>query len=317
MPGVNWDDVAGLEEVKKELREAVNQHLTGGRTQPRSVLLYGAPGTGKTLLVQAIAGEVDSLQFYRVSSSDLVSKWLGQNNERVREVFVMARTHQPSIVCLDDVEGFCGAEGEAARESARMELLMQMQGALEDNAELLVLGATAVPWRLDYEVRRSFERCVCIPMPDEHSRALIFKQQLGRVLNSLTEVDFTGLALRADGFTGADIACVARDALMQPVRKVQRATHFRRVRGQRYNQVIEEDDLLAPCCPGDTGAMEMTWMEVGEELAEPVISIEDVLKSLEDTKPSVDQRYHEEIQKFTEEMQMSPEVSSSKTEITK
>ncbi|XP_041917533.1 vacuolar protein sorting-associated protein 4B-like isoform X2 [Alosa sapidissima] len=303
-PCVTLDDIAGLEEAKETLQEAVRQHLTGVWTQPRSVLLYGAPGTGKTLLLRAIEGEVASSQFYRVSSYDLVSRWLGQNQELVRELFVRACTHQPSVVCLDDVEGFCGAEGEAPREAARKELLLQMQGALQNNAGLLVLGATAVPWRLDCEVTRSFEHHVCIPMPGDRSRALIFKQQLKGVLNSLTEADFTSLALRTDGFTGADISILVRDALLQPVRRLQRATHFRRVRGRRYNQATEEDDLLTPCCPGDAGAIEMTWEEV-VDLAEPIICMGDLLKSFENTKPSVDQGYLEKIQRFTEEVQSS------------
>ncbi|XP_062405561.1 vacuolar protein sorting-associated protein 4B-like [Sardina pilchardus] len=309
-PCITLDDIAGLEEAKETLLEAVRQHLSGGACQPRSVLLYGAPGTGKTLLLRAIAGEVASSQFYRESAYDLVSRWLGQNQELVRELFVRACTQQPSVVCLDDVEGFCGAEGETAREAARTELLLQMQGALQNNAGLLVLGATAVPWKLDCEMTRSFEHHVCIPMPGERSRALMFEQQLKGVLNSLTEADFTGLALRTDGFTGADISIVIRDALMQPVRRVQRATHFRRVRGRRHNQATEEDDLLTPCCPGDAGAIEMTWEEV-TDLAEPIICLDDVLKSLESIKPSVDQRHLEKIQRFTEEVHTSKQAGAS------
>lgn len=298
-----------MEQVKNILQEAIRQHVTGLKTQSSSILLCGAPGTGKTLLLQALAGDFSSSQYCRVSSYDLISKWLGNNKEQVEEVFVKARTYKPSVICLDDVEGFCGGEGEDARQAARLELLTQLKGVLEDDVGILVIGATAVPWELDQELKQRFEQCLYVPMLGEHARECVFKKQLGCVPNNLTDDDFTGLGLKSNGCTGADITCVCRDALLWPVRKLQKATHFKRVKGRRHNDAVEVDDLLTPCCPGDAGAIEMTWTDLREDdLAESILSLEDVTRSIEDMKPTVDQSYLDKIQKFTEDTAKDPNM---------
>jgi len=297
-PNIKWDDVAGLEAAKEALKEAVIlpikfPHLFTGKRQPwRGILLFGPPGTGKSYLAKAVATEANNSTFFSVSSADLVSKWLGESEKLVANLFEMARKHKPSIIFIDEVDSLTGQRSENESESARRiktEFLVQMQGVGNDNDGILVLGATNIPWVLDAAIRRRFEKRIYIDLPEANARTNMFKLNLGDTAHSLTEENFRDLGMRTDGYSGADIAIVVRDALMQPVRKVQTATHFKKVRGpcrSDPNKIV--DDLLEPCSPGERGAIEMTWMSVpGEKLLEPVVSYNDMLRSLATQKPTV------------------------------
>uniref|UniRef100_A0A4W4F7C3 vesicle-fusing ATPase n=1 Tax=Electrophorus electricus TaxID=8005 RepID=A0A4W4F7C3_ELEEL len=311
-PNIQWNDVAGLEGAKEALKEAVIlpikfPHLfTGKRTPWRGILLFGPPGTGKSYLAKAVATEANNSTFFSISSSDLVSKWLGESEKLVKTLFTLAREHSPSIIFIDEIDSLCGSRSENESEAARRiktEFLVQMQGVGNDNKGILVLGATNIPWTLDSAIRRRFEKRIYIPLPEEHARSFMFKLHLGTTPNSLTDTDYTTLGKKTDGYSGADISIIVRDALMQPVRKVQSATHFKRVRGpSRDDPNVILDDLLTPCSPGDPQAIEMTWVEVpGDKLLEPVVSMADMLRSLSNTKPTVNEQDLEKLRKFTED----------------
>ncbi|KAJ8012100.1 hypothetical protein DPEC_G00065170 [Dallia pectoralis] len=311
-PNIKWDDVAGLEGAKEALKEAVIlpikfPHLfTGKRTPWRGILLFGPPGTGKSYLAKAVATEANNSTFFSISSSDLVSKWLGESEKLVKNLFSLAREHKPSIIFIDEIDSLCGSRSENESEAARRiktEFLVQMQGVGTNNDGVLVLGATNIPWTLDSAIRRRFEKRIYIPLPEEHARSFMFKLHLGATLTSLTEADFVSLGKKTEGYSGADVSIIVRDALMQPVRKVQCATHFKRVRGpSRDDPNLLVDDLLTPCSPGDPNAIEMNWMEVpGEKLCEPVVSLADMLRSLASTKPTVNDQDLEKLKKFTED----------------
>ncbi|MGH0123776.1 UNVERIFIED_CONTAM: hypothetical protein FKN15_076241 [Acipenser sinensis] len=163
-PNVKWSDVAGLEGAKEALKEAVIlpikfPHLfTGKRTPWRGILLFGPPGTGKSYLAKAVATEANNSTFFSVSSSDLVSKWLGESEKLVKNLFQMARENKPSIIFIDEIDSLCGSRSENESEAARRiktEFLVQMQGVGVDNDGILVLGATNIPWTLDSAIRRS------------------------------------------------------------------------------------------------------------------------------------------------------------------
>merc|ERR1719491_2788379 len=154
-PNVKWTDVAGLEAAKEALKEAVIlpikfPHLfTGNRKPWRGILLFGPPGTGKSYLAKAVATEANNSTFFSVSSSDLVSKWLGESEKLVKNLFEMAREHKPSIIFIDEVDSLCGSRSDNESESARRiktEFLVQMQGVGNDTEGILVLGATNIPW---------------------------------------------------------------------------------------------------------------------------------------------------------------------------
>ncbi|XP_053570619.1 vacuolar protein sorting-associated protein 4B [Bombina bombina] len=311
-PNVKWSDVAGLEGAKEALKEAVIlpikfPHLfTGKRTPWRGILLFGPPGTGKSYLAKAVATEANNSTFFSISSSDLVSKWLGESEKLVKNLFQLAREHKPSIIFIDEVDSLCGSRSENESEAARRiktEFLVQMQGVGVDNEGILVLGATNIPWVLDSAIRRRFEKRIYIPLPEEHARTDMFKLHLGTTPNSVSEADYRELGKRTNGYSGADISIIVRDALMQPVRKVQCATHFKKVRGKSPGDPnVIRDDLYTPCSPGDPNATPMTWVDVpGDQLLEPVVSMSDMLKSLANTKPTVNEQDLEKLKKFTDD----------------
>uniref|UniRef100_A0A8C6TR84 Vacuolar protein sorting 4 homolog B n=1 Tax=Neogobius melanostomus TaxID=47308 RepID=A0A8C6TR84_9GOBI len=315
-PNVKWNDVAGLEGAKEALKEAVIlpikfPHLfTGKRTPWRGILLFGPPGTGKSYLAKAVATEANNSTFFSISSSDLVSKWLGESEKLVKNLFSMAREHKPSIIFIDEIDSLCGSRSENESEAARRiktEFLVQMQGVGNDNDGVLVLGATNIPWTLDSAIRRRFEKRIYIPLPEVLARSFMFKLHLGSTANSLTDEDFVTLGKKTEGYSGADISIIVRDALMQPVRKVQTATHFKRVRGNTFNNPdVMVEDLLTPCSPGDPNAIAMTWMDVpGDKLLEPVVSMVTFItltifsQLLTPHKPTVNEEDLEKLQKFT------------------
>ncbi|ODN04180.1 Vacuolar protein sorting-associated protein 4A [Orchesella cincta] len=309
-PNIKWSDVVGLEMAKEALKEAVIlpikfPHLfTGKRTPWKGILLFGPPGTGKSFLAKAVATEANNSTFFSVSSSDLVSKWLGESEKLVRNLFDLARTHKPSIIFIDEIDSLCSSRSDNESESARRiktEFLVQMQGVGTDNEGILVLGATNIPWVLDSAIRRRFEKRIYIPLPEAPARASMFKMNLGNTPTTLVEDDYKTLANKTDGYSGADIQILVRDALMQPVRKVQTATHFRRVRGAARNDPdVIVDDLLTPCSSGVPGALEMTWADVpGDKLYEPQVTMSDMLKSLATSKPTVNDEDLKKLSKFT------------------
>ncbi|XP_061163087.1 vacuolar protein sorting-associated protein 4B-like isoform X1 [Saccostrea echinata] len=309
-PNIKWDDVAGLHMAKEALKEAVIlpvkfPHLFTGKRKPwRGILLFGPPGTGKSYLAKAVATEANNSTFFSVSSADLVSKWLGESEKLVKTLFALARENKPSIIFIDEVDALCGSRSENESESARRiktEFLVQMQGVGVDNDGVLVLGATNIPWVLDSAIRRRFEKRIYIPLPEAPARTEMFKLHLGNTPHSLTEEEFRELGRRTEGYSGADISIVVRDALMQPVRKVQTATHFRKVRGpSREDPNVIVDDLLTPCSPGAPGAMEMNWTDVdGNKLLEPIVSMNDMLMSLATSKPTVNEADLKKLEEFT------------------
>lgn len=310
-PNVKWDDVAGLIAAKEALKEAVilpikfPQLFTDKRKPWKGILLYGPPGTGKSYLAKAVATEADST-FFSISSSDLVSKWLGESEKLVRNLFEMAREAKPSIIFIDEIDSLCGSRNEGESESARRiktEFLVQMNGVGNDTDGILVLAATNIPWSLDSAIRRRFEKRIYIPLPESPARAKMFQIHLGTTPHTITPDQFKHLGDYTEGYSGSDISILVRDAMMQPVRSVQTATHFKRVSGpDRKDPTKILHDYLTPCSPGDPDGQEMTWMDVeGSKLLEPQITYRDFEKSLKQLKPSVGPDDIQKHIKFTED----------------
>ncbi|CZR64224.1 probable vacuolar sorting protein VPS4 [Phialocephala subalpina] len=278
-PNIRWEDVAGLEGAKEALKEAVIlpikfPHLFTGKRQPwKGILLYGPPGTGKSYLAKAVATEANST-FFSVSSSDLVSKWMGESERLVKQLFAMARENKPSIIFIDEVDALCGPRGEGESEASRRiktEMLVQMDGVGRDSKGVLVLGATNIPWQLDAAIRRRFQRRVHISLPDLPARTKMFEISVGSTPCELTGADYRKLGELSEGYSGSDISIAVQDALMQPV----------------TDDGVEK---LTPCSPGDAGAMEMTWTEVdSDKLLEPPLQLKDFIKAVKGARPTVSQ----------------------------
>ncbi|CAL5352617.1 unnamed protein product [Camellia sinensis] len=324
-PNVKWNDVAGLESAKQALQEAVilpvkfPQFFVGKRRPWRAFLLYGPPGTGKSYLAKAVATEADST-FFSISSSDLVSKWMGESEKLVSNLFQMARESAPSIIFIDEIDSLCGQRGEGNESEAsrriKTELLVQMQGVGHNDDKVLVLAATNTPYALDQAIRRRFDKRIYIPLPDLKARQHMFKVHLGDTPHDLNESDFENLARRTEGFSGSDIAvcpnnlevtgsslgptlCITpkvKDVLFEPVRKTQDAMYF----------IKTEDGKWMPCGPKRPGAIQTTMQDLAakglaSEITPPPISKTDFDKVLARQRPTVSKGDLDVHERFTRE----------------
>jgi len=255
--------------------------------------MYGPPGTGKSYLAKAVATEAKST-FFSVSSSDLVSKWMGESERLVKQLFTMAREQKPAIIFIDEVDSLCGTRGEGESEASRRiktEFLVQMNGVGNDDTGVLVLGATNIPWALDNAIKRRFEKRIYIPLPEMDARRRMFELNVGSTPCELSRDDYSKLAKKTEGYSGSDIAVVVRDALMQPVRIVLSTTHFKPV----LEPMNEHQKALGgrwpkwtPCSPGDAGAVEKSWSDVeSDELLEPVLQQKDFIRAINQVRPTV------------------------------
>mmetsp|Transcript_21656 Transcript_21656/g.32798 ORF Transcript_21656/g.32798 Transcript_21656/m.32798 type:complete len:449 (+) Transcript_21656:299-1645(+) len=247
-PNVKWEDVAGLEGAKESLKEAVlmpikfPQLFVGERRPFKGILLFGPPGTGKSFLAKAVATEADST-FFSVSSADLISKWQGESEKLVRNLFEMAREAEGnrSIIFIDEVDSLCGSRQEGEADSLRRvktEFLVQMDGVGKTTeGSVLILGASNVPWDLDAAIRRRFEKRVYISLPEAPARTFMVKLHLGDTPNNLVEEDFVKLGNATEGASGSDIEVMVKEALMMPLRRCQQARQF----------VVEENGNYVPC----------------------------------------------------------------------
>ncbi|KAG2495460.1 hypothetical protein HYH03_006405 [Edaphochlamys debaryana] len=226
-PNVRWDDIAGLDQAKRLIKEAVAmpikypQLFTGLLTPWKGVLLHGPPGTGKTLLAKAVATECRTT-FFNISASSIISKWRGDSEKLVRVLFELARYHAPSTVFLDEIDALMAARGgEGEHEASRRmktELLIQMDGLAKGNELVFVLAATNLPWELDMALLRRLEKRILVPLPCTAARTAMFTSLLaGRCA---PEVGMAWLAERTEGYSGSDVAVVAKEAAMRPLRRL-------------------------------------------------------------------------------------------------
>ncbi|MHA2280362.1 MAG: AAA family ATPase [Promethearchaeota archaeon] len=229
-PKVNWDDIAGLENVKQALREAIvlpiakPELFTGARRPWSGILLFGPPGCGKTLLAKAAATECHAT-FFSASSADLLSKWLGESEKLISSLFKIARIKAPSLIFMDEIDSVATKRGEGSESGGerrvKTQLLSEIQGLKSTHDKpLLVLGATNRPWDIDNAMLSRFEKRVHVPLPDMKARAGIFKIHTEGVDTALTEEDFIELAVRSEGYSGRDIANVCREVIMLPIREL-------------------------------------------------------------------------------------------------
>lgn len=230
-PNVAWDDVAGLVAAKSALREAiilpmVRPDLFKGARKPwKGIMLFGPPGCGKTLIAKAVATECDAT-FFNVSAAAIISKWLGESEKLVRELFEAAREKMPSLVFIDEVDSIATERAAGEHDALRRvkTQLMQAMDGVTSKAEdrIVVLGATNIPWEIDAAFRRRFEKRIYVPLPDLEARQAIFKIHTKGVEHA-PEVNFEELAMLSEGYSGADIALICREAIMMPVRELDAA----------------------------------------------------------------------------------------------
>jgi len=230
VPTVKWEDIGGLADVKLELQEAVEwplkypevfEHLDA--KPPKGILLYGPPGTGKTLLAKAVANESEA-NFISIKGPELLSKWVGESERAVREVFRKARQAAPSIIFFDEVDSIAPVRGGGYGDSHVTErvisqLLTEMDG-LEELRGVVVIAATNRPDIIDPALLRPgrFDKLLYVPPPDLEARKEILKIHL-RKKPLAEDVNIDEIAKRTEGYTGADLAAVCNTAVMLAVRE--------------------------------------------------------------------------------------------------
>jgi len=229
IPNVKWEDVGGLENVKMELKEAVELPLKNpekftkmGIRPVRGILLVGLPGTGKTLLAKAVATESEA-NFISVKGPEFLSKWVGESEKAVRELFRKARMAAPCIIFIDEIDAVAGLrggydEGTHVTERVVNSLLTELDG-LQNLKNVVVLAATNRPDMLDSALLRPgrFDKIIQLPAPDESMRLEIFKIHT-KGMPLAKDVDIKVLAKKTEGYTGADIEGVCREAGMAAIR---------------------------------------------------------------------------------------------------
>lgn len=295
--GLTFQDIAGLEDAKQALKEAIimplqfPQLFTGCIKPWKRILLYGPPGTGKSRIAQAISAEINST-FYCVSSSDLVSSWVGESEKLIKELFQHATCRNGrSVIFIDEIDSICRQRNSREEEHTRRmktELLKQMEGA--DNSstsdKIFLLCATNCPWELDSAFLRRFQKRIYIPLPDREARIGLIKIHTKENKIELTDQEWNILADKTDGYSGSDIANMTLGALFGPIRDLQSAQYWSRTVDGQYS----------PCSKETRGAIQtkMDALPPGKILPRKT-ELSDFLKSLQTHRRTVTES---ELQKF-------------------
>ena len=229
-PKLRFDDVAGLDDVKEDIRLRMIypfQHPElaekFGINPGGGVLLYGPPGTGKTMLAKATAGEIDAT-FFRISPADVLSKWVGEAEQNLKKLFDAAASEARAIIFIDEIESLVPArrdEGSSVMQRVVPQILQGMEGFDEkEKSPILFMGATNVPWQLDPAVLRPgrFDEKVYIPLPDLPARRKMLDIYLSR-RPLAEEIDLDDIARQLDGYSGADIKYICDRAAVIPFLK--------------------------------------------------------------------------------------------------
>eukprot|EP00924_Labyrinthula_sp_SR-Ha-C_P016049 snap_masked-scaffold_4-processed-gene-17.32-mRNA-1 protein AED:0.05 eAED:0.05 QI:0/-1/0/1/-1/1/1/0/477 len=328
------DDVAGLDFVKQNLKEAtllplLQPQLFKGKRKPwKGVLLFGPPGTGKSFVVSKLSEELD-MTFIPLSSAEIVSKWQGESEKALKRIFKEAKesvkkTGKPCVIFIDEIDsiGMKRDGGEKTESMRRVlnQLLLEMQDLIDAKGpeanKIMVVGATNHAHELDFALRRRFEKRIYLPLPGIQTRYRIFRQSLvedtdeGKKAPMFTEAELGEFAKRTKGFSSADVAVISRDILMLPVRKCLHAKYFKYVFIEKRSKKgflsrfgANHEKVLVPCEENDVGAMQMRMLDEGfptKKLHLPKVTLDEVLGLIKKAKPSVsaeDVKKHEAIAK--------------------
>jgi len=224
-PDVKWDEVVGLENAKKAVKEAIVYPVQRPDLfplgWPRGILLFGPPGCGKTLLAAAVATEIDAT-FISIDAASIMSKWLGEAEQNVAKLFNSARKSatdgKPAIVFIDELDSLMGKHSNEVGGEVRVrnQFLKETDGIIDKgkNLHVYVIGATNKPWDLDWAFIRRFQKRILVPLPDHHTRLMMFKLYTSN-LKLASDVDLHELARLSEGFSGSDIRDVCQSAQLK------------------------------------------------------------------------------------------------------
>ncbi|QGA67841.1 CDC48 family AAA ATPase [Sulfolobus sp. E11-6] len=229
VPEVKWTDIGGLEEIKEELKEVVEYPLkyselyqNSGIEPPKGILLFGPPGTGKTMLAKAVATE-SGANFIAVRGPEILSKWVGESEKAVREIFRKARMYAPAVIFFDEIDSIAPIRGisydSGVTERIVNQLLAEMDG-IEKLENVVVIAATNRPDILDPALLRPgrFEKLIYVPPPDKKARIEILKVHTRNIVLG-EDISLEDVAEKTEGYTGADLAALVREATMRAIRE--------------------------------------------------------------------------------------------------
>jgi proteasome regulatory subunit len=255
-PGVNYQDIGGIEDQVEEVRETVEMPLKNpgmfdevGIDPPSGVLLHGPPGTGKTMLAKAVANQTDA-HFIKMAGSELVHKFIGEGAKLVRDLFELAREREPAVIFIDEIDAIAAkrteskTSGDAEVQRTMMQLLSEMDG-FEDRGEISIIAATNRFDMLDRAILRPgrFDRLIEVPKPDERGRDQIFQIHT-RDMSIDDGLDYASLAEMADDASGADIKAICTEAGMFAIRDERttvQMSDFETAYGKIQNEETDED----------------------------------------------------------------------------
>jgi proteasome regulatory subunit len=253
-PDVGYEDIGGLTEELNEVRETVELPLknpdlfdTVGIEPPSGVLLHGPPGTGKTLMAKAVARQTDAT-FIKMAGSELVHKFIGEGAKLVRDLFQVARDHEPAVLFIDEIDAIASkrtdskTSGDAEVQRTMMQLLSEMDG-FEDRGDVRIIAATNRFDMLDRAILRPgrFDRLIEVPLPDEEGREKIFEIHT-RNMSVEAGLDYEQLARDTEGMSGADIRAICTEAGMFAIRDDRETITTEDFREAREKLEAEEED---------------------------------------------------------------------------
>ena len=275
-PSIKMSEVAGLADAKQAIDDAIlapmkhPELFKGKARQPwRGILFYGPAGCGKTLVAKAVASEVNAT-FFNVSAANIVSKWLGESERLVMNLFDLARKSQPAIIFIDELDSIgVSRSGDDVGGERRLktQLLTELQGlASNEDDRITLIGATNLPWELDFALRSRFEKKIHVPLPNKEARAKIFEIHMEDVEVS-PAVEYEELADLTEGYSGRDISVVCREAAMEPIRDLQRTGRMDDEQEILDIRPVSRDDFLhaieniRPATPPEDVKKYIDWAE--------------------------------------------------------
>ncbi|KAI5179050.1 fidgetin-like protein 1 [Pancytospora epiphaga] len=227
---INWDDIVGLSNVKKAINEIVLWPMlrpdlfTGLRGPPKGLLLFGPPGTGKTMIGKCIASQCKAT-FFSISASSLTSKWVGEGEKMVRALFYLARKMAPSVIFIDEIDSLLSQRSENENEGSRRiktEFLVQFDGAgVKENDRILVVGATNRPQEIDEAARRRLVKRIYVPLPELPNRVQMARNLISEYSNRIDDGGLEEIGRMTEGYSGSDMFNLCREAVLEPLREIE------------------------------------------------------------------------------------------------
>jgi SpoVK/Ycf46/Vps4 family AAA+-type ATPase len=279
-PNVKWEEVVGLDNAKKAVKEAIVYPVQRPDLfplgWPRGILLFGPPGCGKTLLAAAVATEIDA-GFLSIDAASIMSKWLGEAEQNVAKLFGSVRksAHEgkPAIVFIDELDSLLGKHSSEVGGEVRVrnQFLKEMDGIVDKgkNLHVYVIGATNKPWDLDWAFIRRFQKRILVPLPDHHTRLMMFKLYTSH-LKLATDVDLHELGRISEGFSGSDIRDVCQSAQLKTIgeffesgQATDKLAKPRSLTMDDFRQILEE---RKPSVSLDMLALYNRWFEAFKAL---------------------------------------------------